>query len=580
MKLKKSGKIALFALIAIGAFFGIKWYQNKPKTVQDSSTVGKVAIPDVPEASLKGTAAVKYDLPQSSPAMNGGLKVTIAEMPWASQTSLNYANGGERTTKGSLLDKAGFDVQIIRQDDCMKSCADLIKNIKDYKNGDTKDGVFIIFMGSGIPNYLNSIAEAVKDLGPEYQPVAFFSSGKSYGEDQVIGPGEIKRDPKQLKGKVLRGVRLDGDIDIALKFAGDNGVKINANEKTYDPEALNLSYGNDFLSVVNDYNQGLHETRKLVRNGKTAGDTTVSIDLVATWTPGDVNAIVKGKGGATIISTRQYASMMPNIYITCKKFLNDNRSKIEEFIGVVAQAGDQIRTFEDVKKYACKLNAQIWAEEDEKYWYELYNGKQFNSEAFLGGSMVFNLADISKLFGLNGTPDIYKEVYNTFGTLQSKLYPDVLPKYVDYSKAMDKSLIMSVVANHPELLEGKALETKYNDEITDKVASKDIHINFETGSATISTSSFDDLNQIYSSAITAEGLKIGVYGHTDNVGSPEKNQLLSEQRASSVRSYLIKKGLPVNRIESKGYGESEPIADNNIEAGRAQNRRVQIVLGQ
>jgi len=575
-KIKPAGKLVIVALVVAALFFGAKWYMGRPKDVGHSQTVGKVAIPDTEESSLTGTAATKLPLP-SDKVSGVGLKIVWNQMAWNSQTSINYANGGVNTTKGSLFEKAGLNVQIVRQDNCTQSCTDMIKYIQEYAEGKTKDGFFITFMGSGIPAYLRGIYEATKELGPEYAPVAFLTTGKSYGEDQIIGAEKYRTNPQLLKGAVLHGVRMDGDIDLALKLAGDNNISVNPDEKLYYPDALNLSYGADFLSVVNDYNQNLKQTRKIVRDGKTQGDTIVGIDLAATWTPGDVNAI-NGRGGVTVISTKKYASIMPNITITCKKFLNDNRTSIENMIVAIAQGGDQVRSFDDVKRYATGLNAKIWNEQNGDYWYTYYNGKKIG-DSQLGGSMVFNLADMSKMMGLSGTPDIYKEVYNTFGKLQSKLYPKDLPDFVEYSKAMDKSFMMSVVSNHPELLEGKPLEIDYTGEITTIVSSKDVHINFDFGSATISQSSAATLQEIYSSAVTAEGLKIGVYGHTDNVGNPQSNRILSESRAQAVKDFLVKKGIPSNRIEVKGFGEDQPVSDNNTESGRAANRRVQIKLG-
>lgn len=576
-KIKPAGKIGLLVVFAVGLFFGAKWYLARPKTVGESQTVGKVTVPDAPESSLSGTAAVKFPLPSKTPT-GTGLKIVWNEMAWNSQTGLNYANGGAETTKGSLIEKAGLNIEIRRQDNCTQSCTDMIKYIQDYAEGKTKDGFFITFMGSGIPAYLRSVAEATKDLGPEYAPVAFITFGKSYGEDQVIGAEKYKSNPQSLRGAVCHGVRMDGDIDLILKFCGDNNIPVNGDAKLYYPDALNLSYANDFLVAVNEYNQNVKQPRKIVINGKTGKDTMVGIDLVATWTPGDVNAI-NGRGGVTIISTKKYASVMPNITFTCKKFLNDNRSAIENLIIALAQAGDQVRSFDDVKKYATQLNAEIWDEKDGAYWYKYYNGFKHDNNTYLGGSMVFNMSDIAKMFGLNGSPDIYKEVYNTFGKLQSKLYPNDLPDFVEYSKAVDKSFMMSVISNHPELLEGKALEIDYSGSITSTVASKDVHINFEFGSATISASSTTALNDIYSSAVTAEGLKIGVYGHTDNVGNPEQNRILSEARAEAVKAYLVKKGIPAGRIEVQGFGEDQPLESNATESGRATNRRVQIVLG-
>lgn len=73
-------------------------------------------------------------------------------------------------------------------------------------------------------------------------------------------------------------------------------------------------------------------------------------------------------------------------------------------------------------------------------------------------------------------------------------------------------------------------------------------------------------------------LKVQVEGYTDNVGSDEFNQNLSEQRADTVRSFLVSQGVPQQNIAAQGYGKSDPIADNSTASGRAQNRRVQMVV--
>ena len=72
--------------------------------------------------------------------------------------------------------------------------------------------------------------------------------------------------------------------------------------------------------------------------------------------------------------------------------------------------------------------------------------------------------------------------------------------------------------------------------------------------------------------------KVTIEGHTDSVGSDQLNQKLSEERANSVRDFLIDKGIDSARLSAIGYGEEKPIATNNTRAGRAQNRRVEINL--
>ena len=72
--------------------------------------------------------------------------------------------------------------------------------------------------------------------------------------------------------------------------------------------------------------------------------------------------------------------------------------------------------------------------------------------------------------------------------------------------------------------------------------------------------------------------KIDINGHTDNVGNDDANLKLSEQRAKAVYDYVVGKGIPANRLRYKGYGESQPIADNNTATGRAKNRRTVFLI--
>jgi OOP family OmpA-OmpF porin len=75
---------------------------------------------------------------------------------------------------------------------------------------------------------------------------------------------------------------------------------------------------------------------------------------------------------------------------------------------------------------------------------------------------------------------------------------------------------------------------------------------------------------------SADVVSIKVIGHTDSVGSDTYNQALSERRASSVAAYLLSQGLAPNKLTSEGKGQSQPVADNETEEGRAKNRRVEL----
>lgn len=586
VKLKPAGKILIIAAVVAGGIFAIKKYQERPKQVQDSVDIGKVVLPDAPDASLASNA-IKLPLPANEPAVNGGTQINWERMAWNSQFSGMYANGGVRTTKGSLFDKAKLDVTYIRQDDCNKQMADFVKFANDYKSNPNTPGVLITFMGDGMPAFMTSLAKELEPLGPEYQPIILpVAHGKSFGEDQIMAPPSWKQDPKNAIGKCVAGVLRDGDVNILLKWAGDNGIKVNPDETTYDATAINLISAADFLDAPNKYITGYSEKRKIVVNGKTTGkDTTVGVDGVATWTPGDVNVATKKGGLVTIANTKQYASQMPNQTIAVKKWAYDHRTDVENMIIALAQAGDQVRSYNDAKAFAAKVSADVYKEQDANYWLKYYNGIEENDiqgmKVNLGGSTVFNLSDMANTYGL-GTDkvDRYKAVYNTFGNLMVKMYPQLMPTFLPYEKAVDKSFLNSVISNHPELLEGKAIETKYSDDITKTVSKKSYSIEFESGSANIKSSSYKLLDEIFESAVVAEGLKLGIYGHTDNVGSDAINIPLSESRANAVKAYMLKKGLKPKQVEAKGYGSTKPIADNSTTEGKSKNRRVEIVLGE
>lgn len=96
---------------------------------------------------------------------------------------------------------------------------------------------------------------------------------------------------------------------------------------------------------------------------------------------------------------------------------------------------------------------------------------------------------------------------------------------------------------------------------------------FESGRYELLNESLVELGKVVELLTNNPTLKIALAGHTDNVGKPADNQLLSERRAKAVYDYLVSQGISADRLAYKGFGETKPIADNNTEEGRAQNRR-------
>jgi len=101
---------------------------------------------------------------------------------------------------------------------------------------------------------------------------------------------------------------------------------------------------------------------------------------------------------------------------------------------------------------------------------------------------------------------------------------------------------------------------------------------FRSGEATLMPGAQTKLDQVADALLASRNRNIVVEGFTDSQGSDQSNLELSQRRADAVRSYLVQRGLPSSRLEARGIGEGRPVADNESSEGRANNRRVEIVL--
>lgn len=99
---------------------------------------------------------------------------------------------------------------------------------------------------------------------------------------------------------------------------------------------------------------------------------------------------------------------------------------------------------------------------------------------------------------------------------------------------------------------------------------------FDTGKSTLKPESFKELDELVKYMMQHKSESIEIAGHTDNIGDAMSNKKLSEDRANAVKNYLQKKGIESTRVVAKGYGDTEPIADNADEKGRKQNRRTEV----
>lgn len=115
-------------------------------------------------------------------------------------------------------------------------------------------------------------------------------------------------------------------------------------------------------------------------------------------------------------------------------------------------------------------------------------------------------------------------------------------------------------------------------EVKKRLAFAATALEFETGKAVIKKKSYPLLNEIVGILNEYKDYYMTIQGHTDNVGSDAKNLVLSRERAASVKTYFVGKGIATDRLETDGFGESRPVASNKTASGRAKNRRVEMDL--
>ncbi|WP_158281399.1 OmpA family protein [Sediminitomix flava] len=121
---------------------------------------------------------------------------------------------------------------------------------------------------------------------------------------------------------------------------------------------------------------------------------------------------------------------------------------------------------------------------------------------------------------------------------------------------------------------------KDSQSLLDKLTSSgevDLYISFSSGSANLSESSQQIIEEVAKFMRKVPKLSISIEGHTDNVGDHQDNMTLSEERAKSVKRALVLQGVDPSRMQTKGWGDTHPVAPNDTKEGRLKNRRVSLI---
>jgi OmpA-OmpF porin, OOP family len=585
---------ALITLSAAGAVGAAVYFLSPGLKVDEAKKLEKLEVTDKDVNNI--TTSAELPLPQAEVSSDISSKplVKIAGYAWNAQSGIIVANGGVKTSKGSMMEQNGVNLEIIRQDWLTELRNLQMKFVEEFDQGKAfpKEGAAgIMIMGDGVPFYLSSVQQALDDKygANKYQLQVVGAIGLSYGEDKLIGPPSWKMNPQSMKGALISTVIGDGDWVTAVNYAFANGLKVNPDSKTYDADAVNFTAAanDDYIESSKDLIKSQKENFTLplkeVKAGKLTGKTVnKKVDGCATWTPGDKMIFDQLSGFTDVVSTREFNNQMAVAVIFLKQWAEKNKETVSNILKASYIASNQMKQYDSWRKKASEATAKVFAMETPEYWYDMFKGQKGEKNGIsynMGGSRVFNLADANQYFGVTDGTNRYKAVYDQVSRYLKDLNPagfnENVKRIVPYEEAVNLSFLKQIA----NIDAGATYTTDYSKKATNVVASGEWRINFDVGRATIRPEGKDVLEQIYNLLIQAEDSKLELVGHTDNSGTQEGNYSLSTARGEAVKNFLIQKGIPATRFQKvDGKGQDEPIGDNNTPAGKAQNRRVVISL--
>lgn len=524
-------------------------------------------------------------------------KSRIAEYAWNGNAGMIAANGGPRTTEGSLMEAAGINLEIVRLDGVGDLRNMQLKFVEEFASGidypkSDKSAFAVSIMGDGFPFYVSTTQKSLDEkFGKgKYHVQDIGAIGLSFGEDKLIGPKIWKDNPQSMRGAVISSVIGDGDWVVAINYASANKIPVNTDVTTYDASAINFvpSENDDFVNSVKELiksqNAGYTVPLKEVKDGKLTGNTiNHKIDGGTTWTPGDTLAFASLTGFTDVVSTKDFMNQMPTTIVVVKEWALQHEKEVIAMLKQTYTANNQIKLYDQWAVKASEVVCKTYSFATPSYWYNMFKGKRETKNGLdfnLGGSKVFNYADALQYFGLSGDGNNrYKAVYTQVSTYLTELNPcDFNTVCKDGVTPYEDAVNLYFLRSINDVDAGKTDKVTYTETKTQVMANGQWNIKFATGSTNIQGSD-KDLTSIYNLLIQAEETKLIIVGHTDNTGNAQANIVLSKGRADAVVKYLTDKGIPSDRFQVvEGKGDTQPVASNKTTEGKAKNRRVEITL--
>lgn len=515
-------KLLITILIVGGLVFGGYYLLNKTSLGQD---LKKQSEQEFGESSSSG------DRSERTSSGSDDDVVKIGVVTWGGYAGGQYFNEGfEASTASRFYKDYGFKVEFKVLDDFEAS-----------RNAFRADEVNLLWQTiDAFPTEVNGLSD--------FDPVIVWQADWSRGGDAIVARRGITS-VADLRGKKIAVAELTPSHSFLIWLLEAGGLSVRDVEIV--PQATAVDAAEVFKSQ--------------------------RVDAAVVWSPDDILSLKAVPGSRVLESTRSAAYIIADVFMAKRDYVQRNEDKIRKLYEGWMKGAAEINSNEAARQKAAAILAREFTERGTALTNE-------EAAEMIGNVRLTTHGDNINFFGLN--PD-YK------GVTGNDLYSEMTIKYTDLGYidqrvpnwrmiAFPKLVTTTNLSGPAHDAEGAKAFTQAtaDDASKDAIATKRVSINFRTGEFQLDENAKYIIDREFVGIAKAFGnARIRVEGNTDSTGNYNANVALSQRRAQSVVDYLVSEyNMPRNRFIVVGNGPDNPVASNDTERGRAQNRRTDFEL--
>jgi NitT/TauT family transport system substrate-binding protein len=542
MKLTAFGKLFI-VLVAVGVigFVAFKKYGDQLRAWSGATTAkdpdGTIKKPDGTEVTKDDFASLNTGI--SDAPREGGLKVTAGATPgtqmlnrtlkvgintWAGHAPGIVANGGMKPGGASSLykKKYGLDVEFVLLEDPSAKLAAFIK-------GD------IDIMWDTVDSFAREASE-LKEKGLKARSI--IQEDWSRGGDGIVSLKTIKS-VEDLKGKRIASTKFTPSHWLLLFLLAQSGLS--------PQDRAEIEKNIVFTAEA-------PQAAAMFKAGK--------VDAAVTWEPDLSGAVTARENEAhVLVSTTAATNVIADTLVARQQLVDEAPGAVQAFVSgwfdAISVMKEDPQSTNQLIADALKLTTD-------------------DVSGMLSGLKLTSYADNALFFGLSGPKSYFDSLFNGAFVIWRK--KGVVNTVVDAPDFKDARFVSALAKDYASQKVEETFAFKDKPKVSDRaIVNKSLSIHFTTGSDEIMPGSYFTLDSLGETMLAFGNTYLQVEGNTDSRGNEAANKTLSAKRAQSVKLYLVKNfSLEEKRFVTVGQGSAKPMAPNETEDGRAQNRRTDI----